>query len=176
MELKSVVSDRNKSLGLFMTLGVLTSLIADSALGQCLPAPDAVTDQKSMPLLAQPDSEYMFYYRIPRGPTYVVYLPAASVRAHLSKYRPDAASELMHLLPLEDHTDIFQPFLTDSFDYILQFFIADVLESGDAAVWTEKEGFLGTVQIDYYLEDCATGRRFRDLRGVIFFQVEDSIN
>ena len=152
------------------------------------PCHERIIDRSTVPLLPAP-SDYQFYYRIEdtgglwRDNRFVVYLPPnialpfITARNGFRSFQGLEPEDWSQLLPLTRHTDIYQPLLNISGrpKERMIFLIADLIESGDVAIWSQRDGYIESVVIERYEEGCEAGRIFRDSDGTAFLEVIDRI-
>ena len=170
-------------------VGTLIALIVAPSAQAFAPCHEREVASKSVRLLTEPD-DYQFYYRIEPGrdqaggPQYVIYIsPEVAIRYidQHSGFRSIPLglepSDWRDLLPLERHTDIFQPLLNvvGRPSRRMMSLVANSIESGNVAIWNVLDGYMDEVVVENYDEGCEGGRVYKDSRGTVFFAVIDRI-
>ena len=57
----------------------------------------------------------------------------------------------------------------------MMYLIANLIESGDAAIWSTRDGYMKEVVVERYEEGCEAGRVYKDSNGTVLFEIIDRI-
>ncbi|MGQ9424357.1 hypothetical protein ACXYTJ_00230 [Gilvimarinus sp. F26214L] len=95
-------------------------------------------------------SEPHYYYRL--DGEYVVFIPASFLEAHYEKRRLVATQLILGEAPLTQHTDILQPLILEESYFWGEAYklMIDAVESGDAAVYSNRSGYATDIKANTY--------------------------